>query len=111
MIVVPPEYVFVPLSVNSPLPVNARALLLMMFPAKVVAEPADEATVERRGVRRLAVPTTAPADPLRLPTVCGTPSMSNTPLEAMVKAVAVGRFSPPPSSRQRSLAEIVVAPL
>ena len=54
--------------------------------------------------------TIAPAEPLRLPTVCGFPAMSNTPLEAMVKAVAVGRLSPLPSSSSVP-AEIVVGPL
>ena len=32
--VVPPEYVFVPLRVNAPLPERAKASLPMMFPAK-----------------------------------------------------------------------------
>ena len=43
--VVPPVYVFVPLRVNSPLPESANASLPMMFPANVVVEPEDVATV------------------------------------------------------------------
>ena len=54
--------------------------------------------------------TIAPAEALSLPTVCGTPARSNTPLEAIVRAVAVGRLLPPPSSPSVP-AEIVVGPL
>ena len=48
--VVPPVYVFVPLRVNWPLPESANALLPMMFPANVVVEPEDGATVSVAGV-------------------------------------------------------------
>ena len=107
--VVPPVYAFVPLRVNSPLPEIANALFPMMFPAKVVVEPEDIATVSV-GFPEYLLVTIAPAEPLRLPTVCGFPARSNTPPEAMVRAVAVGRFSPLPSSSSVP-AEIVVGPL
>ena len=95
--VVPPVYAFVPLSVNAPLPESANALLPTMFPANVVA-PEAGFTVSVEGYSGRLFVTTAPAEPLRLPTVSGFPARSNTPLEAMVKAVAAGRLSPLPSS-------------
>ena len=116
--VVPPVYVFDPLRVSSPLPeslVSTNAMLPLMFPANVVAEPADEATVSVGAPHcgSLFV-TIAPAEPTRLPTVCEFPAKSSTPLEAIVRAVAVGRFmrlvSPtppstnvPPENRRRTV--------
>ena len=51
----------------------------------------------------------APAEPLRLPTVCGLPARSNAPPEAMVRAVVAGRLLPLPSSSSVP-AEIFVGP-
>ena len=80
-------------------------------PGEVVVEPEDDATVNvGMGYSEYWFVTIAPAEPLRLPTVCGTPAMSKTPLEAMVRAVASGRLLPLPSSSSVP-AEIFVGPL
>ena len=81
-----------------------------MFPAKVVA-PADGFTV--KGVVYPPLPlsvTIAPAEPLRLPTVCTLPDRSSTPLAAIVRAVVVGSSLSLPAIRSVP-AVIVVGPL
>ena len=101
---VPPEYVFAPVRINSPLPEIVSATLpweldsveFTMFPANVVA-PDVELTVNvavyvwlLTGLRLFMM--IAPAAPLRLPTGCGFPPKSSAAPAAMLKAVVAGRL-------------------
>ena len=91
---------FVPLRVNAPLPESANALLLVMFPANVV---------EPEGGGRSQISIAIAGRGFLEENLSGSPKAEARAGAAMLKAVAVGRFSPLPSSNVPP--EIVVKPL